>query len=217
MKPFLDFPALRLCALLFPAFLAGCATIYDRAEVFTAAHTEKVGDADLGVEFVPTDSGAGVAVTAMVVAAVQTSSYGPYRVAIYAVAPEGAYESLSVTSLRFDTGDGRSWTVPASMLGSTRIFFPCRARELRQAACIVPVLLNLDFDKYPAVTVTATVRLTKPGGQTLVATKAFRCERQKRKVVESYFLPSEIVESFRMNDVPLDHMEIGVNRRSWRP
>lgn len=207
----------RLGTLLLPALLTSCATIYDRAEVFTAAHTEKVGDANVGVEFVPTDSGAGVALSAMVVAAVQTSSYGPFHVAIYAVAPEGTCESLSVTSLRFDTGDGKKWEVPASMLGGGEMFFPCRARALRQAAHIVPVRLDLKFDQYPSVTVTAGVRITKPGGQIVSATKTFHCERQKRNVVDSYFLPTEIVDSFRMNDVPLEHMEVGVNRKSWRP
>lgn len=32
-----------------------------------------------------------------------------------------------------------------------------------------------------------------------------------------YFIPTEIVDSFRMNDVPEEHMEIEANRKSWKP
>jgi hypothetical protein len=211
-------PFLR-CTVLFAICLclASCAGIYDRAEIYTCEQTTRIGGASIGLEFVPSESESSIAISAMVVAAAESRSRGPYRIALYAVGERSRFAHLSITRLRMDTPNGRSWDVPAKYLQREEFFMPTRQRQLSQATFILPPLLDLYFKTHGQITVTAEVSLKAADGKFSTGTATFICNREKRQSFTSYFIPTEIVDSIRMNDVPEEHMEIGANRKGWKP
>jgi len=202
-------------ALLTTTFVS-CAGIYDRAEIYSSQQTTAIGAATVGLEFVPSQSESSIAISAMVVAAAESRSRGPYRIAIYAVGERGKNTHLTVTSLRMKTPNGRSWDVPAEYLLREEYFMSCRDRKLSQAVFLLAPLLDLNFKNYGEITVTAEVSIQAADGRAHKGSATFVCARQRRKSVQSYFIPTEIVHSIRLNDVPEEHLEIGANRRSWQ-
>jgi hypothetical protein len=197
--------------------LISCAGIYDRAEIYTSTQTTRIGAATLGLEFVPSESESSIAVSAMVVAAAESRSRGPYRIALYAIGARSQFTHLSVSRLRMVTPNGRSWDVPGKFLQREEFFMPTRQRDLSQATFILPPLLDLNFKSYGQITVTADVSIKAADGKISKGTASFICDREKRQSFTSYFIPTEIVDSIRMNDVPEEHMEIGANSKGWKP
>ena len=207
-----------LVALLgFCLSLANCAGIYDRAEIYTTTQTASIGGASIGLEFVPSESESSMAISAMVVAAAESRSRGPYRIAIYAVGGRRQFTHLTVTRLQMVTPNGRSWDVPNNYLQREEFFMSTRQRQLSQATCILPPLLDLNFKTHGQITVTADVVIKAAAGKVSKGTATFICDREKRQTFQSYFIPTEIVDSIRMNDVPEEHLEIGANRKGWKP
>lgn len=195
---------------------ASCAGIYDRAETYTARALEPVAGAKVGVEFVPTQSDSGFGVSAMVLAAAESKSRGPYRLAVFAVGEPRKHLRMDVTSLRVGTPDGRSWDIPQDRLETGVLFMATRDGMRTQATYLVPVLLAFDFDRYIVATVTAGVTLHLADGTKAERCCVFTCDRENRKTWQSWFLPAEIADSVRMNDVPLEHMDVGANKRGWK-
>ena len=183
-----------------------CASIYDRAETYTPQK----------LEFVPTQSDSGLGLSAMVVAAAESRSRGPYRLAVFAVGEPQKHLRMDVTSLRISTPDGKSWNIPQEWLETGVLFMATREGEKTQATYIVPTLLALDFEHYDVATVSAGVTVHRADGTREARACAFTCDREKKNTLQSWFLPLEIVRSARMNDVPLEHMDVGANKPGWK-
>jgi hypothetical protein len=197
--------------------LANCVGIYDRAEIYTTTQTATIGGANIGLEFVPFQSESSIAISAMVVAAAESRSRGPYRIAVYAVGSRGRFTHLTVTRLQMVTPNGRSWDVPSNYLQREEYFMSTRQRRLSQATFILPPFLDLNLKTHGQITVTADVVIKAADGKVTKGTATFICDRQKQQSFQSCFIPVEIVDSIRMNDVPEEHTEIGANRKGWKP
>lgn len=196
--------------------LTSCVALYDRAEVYTATQTIRLGEALIGIEFVPSNVESSVAVSAMVVGAAESRSRGPYRIAIYAVGPRGRFTRFTLTEVTMDTPDGRSWQVPERFLNHEEFFLPSRDRKYMQATCMLKPLLDLNFSQFDEIHVKAGVFLESASGKSEKHNVQFTCTRQRRKSLQSHFIPTEVFQSIRMNDVPLEHMEVGAHRMGWK-
>jgi hypothetical protein len=207
----------RLAPLLAAAVLSsGCAGVYDRAETYTARKLEPLAGASVGVEFVPTQSDSAFGISAMVLVAAESKSRGPYRLAVFAVGEPREHLRMDVTSLRISTPDGKFWDIPQERLETGVLFMAARDGARAQATFLVPMLLAFDFDRYAVATVTAGVTLHLADGTKAARVCVFTCDRENKKTWQSWFLPAEIVNSVRMNDVPLEHMDVGANKPGWR-
>lgn len=215
MKRFVHFLQ-RLPLVSITVLATNCAGIYERAETYTARTLESVAGASVGVEFVPTQSDSGFGVSAMVLAAAESKSRGPYRLAVFAVGEPRKHLRMDVTSLRIGTPDGKSWDIPQDRLESGVLFMATRDGARTQATYLVPMLLAFDFERYIVATVTAGVTLHLADGTRAERSCVFTCDRENRKTWQSWFLPAEIVNSVRMNDVPLEHMDVGANKHGWK-
>ncbi len=171
-----------------------------------------INGAAISAEFVPLEATGAMSASAMVLGAARARLIGPWEVYLLAKGKPGEQVSMVVHTAAFRTDRGQAEAVPARLLGRSTRFSPSRLAGVTQAAYRIPAELEADFTKDKSIQLTLDVSVS-----TSASTQRKRftldCPAVESKNVQNLFIPKEIVDSFRHDDVPHHQADLGVNRQ----
>jgi hypothetical protein len=207
----------HLALILLSLGFVSCAHIHETSETYVLqGRPASVRSAAVSGSFEPTDGSAGLSLSAMVYSAASGKRFGPYEFALFAIGQPDLHRTMVVHSIVFRSATGKRDAVPAGYLSRRIPFSPTLRDGVTQATWHSPGVITLDYATESAAAVEAKITIEDATGrETRTLTLPF--DRQKTKSVTFYNVGLELTKQMKHRGVPFKDLEIGANRKDWKP
>jgi len=196
-------PVLALVLALLPS---SCIYLRTTAQTYQATQTApEVGGARFRAEFIPRGSESSVAVSAMIVGGAAVTENGPYQLRLHAFGRTGEQLWFRVTRFVLTVPGRLNAPMEPRAFEGRADFTPAQAAGVTRASLLFGTRIHINTDhKDKEVHIEADVEVMQQGrirrGTIRIPMKLAQTARG-----ESFFVPSEIVRSFRsekLEDLP---------------
>ena len=195
-----------LLILVSSVALSSCIYLHTTSRAYEAAGpAPEVGGAKFRAEFIPRGSEAGMTLSAMVIGGATVTETGPYQLRLHAFGKEGDQRWFRVTRFVLSVPDRPSAPMEKRGFEGQPDFEKTQAAGITRASLLFGTKIYVNAEhRDKEVTIEADVEVMGRGGLRR-GTVRIPLKESKEGRSESYFIPTEIVRSFRAQtpaDIP---------------
>ena len=190
---------LRFVWLPFLLSLNSCLYLRTTSQTFeTSTPPPEVGGAKFRAEFIPRGSEAGVTVSAMVVGGAMITEHGPYQLRLHAFGNQGEQSWFRVTRFVLTVPGRLEAPMEKRAFEGSAPFEKLSASDSTRASLLFGTKIHINNKDHrdKEIFVEADVEVMRRG-RLVRGTIRLPMQRTKAARGQSYFIPKEIVKSFR--------------------